>query len=46
MFKAKLTNLLQEKSEAQGASDENSDMNENEHSNELFDFLHKTSNNF
>ena len=41
-FKAEVTNLLQEKLEAQD-SDENSDMNESEHSDERFDFLHKTS---
>ena len=44
-FKAKVTNLLQEKLEAQGASDESSDTNESESSDKLFDFLHKTSNN-
>ena len=40
-FKAKVTNLLQEKSEAQDTSDEMSDMNESEHSNKLFDFYTK-----
>ena len=44
-FKAKVTNLLQEKLEAQGASDASSDMIESEHSDELFNFLHKTSHN-
>ena len=46
-FRAKVpvTNLLQEKLEAQGACDDSSDMNESEHSAELFDFLCKTSNN-
>ena len=44
-FKAKVTNLLQEILEAQDASDESSDLNESEHSDQLFDFLHKTSNN-
>ena len=38
-FKAKVTNLLQEKLEAQGASDEWSDMNESEHSDKRFDFF-------
>ena len=42
-YKAKVTNLLEEKLEAQDASDESSDMNESEHSEELFDFLLKTS---
>ena len=42
---AKVVNLLQEKLEAQDASDESSDMSESEHSDELFDFLRKTSNN-
>ena len=40
---AKVSNLLQEKLEAQDASDESSDMNERKPSDELFDFLHKTS---
>ena len=44
-FKAKVTDLLQEILEAQDASDESSDLNESEHSDQLFDFLHKTSNN-
>ena len=44
-FKAKVTNLLQEKLEAQYASDESSDMNKSEQSDKRFDFLHKTSNN-
>ena len=44
-FKAKVTNLLQEKLEAQDASDESCDMNESQHSDELFDFLRKTCNN-
>ena len=44
-FKAKVTNSLHEKLEAQDASDKSSNMNESEHSDELFDFLHKTSNN-
>ena len=35
-FNAKVTNLLQEKLEAQDAPDESSDMNESEHSHELF----------
>ena len=42
---AKVTNLLQEKSEAPDASNESSVMNESEHSDKRFDFLHKTSNN-
>ena len=41
-LKAKVTNLLEEKLEAQDASDESNDMNESEHSDELFDFLLKT----
>ena len=44
-FKVKMTNLLQEKLEEQGASDESSGMTESKHSVKLFDFLHKTSNN-
>ena len=40
-FKAKVTNLLQEKLEAQDASDEMGDMNESERSGELFDFYTK-----
>ena len=36
--------VLQEKWEAQDASDANRDMNGSEHSDELFDFLHKRSN--
>ena len=45
-FKAKVTNLLQEKYlKAQDASDESSEMSESEHSDELFDFLHEASNN-
>ena len=43
-FKAKVTNLLQEKLEGQDASDESSDMNESEHLDELFDFSPKRSN--
>ena len=43
-FKAKVTDLLQEKLEGQDAFDESSKMNEREHSDELFDFLHKISN--
>ena len=45
--KAKVVNLLREKLEAQeqqDVSDEGSDMDENEHSDELFDFLFKGSN--
>ena len=42
-FNAKVTNLLQEKLEAQDASDESSNMNESKPSDEVFDFLHKTS---
>ena len=42
-FKAKVINLLQEKLEAQDDSDEKGDMNKNEYSDELFDFLHQTS---
>ena len=37
-LKAKITNLLQEKLEAQDAFNEISDMNESEHSDELVDF--------
>ena len=44
-LKAKVTNLLQQKLEAQDASDESSDMSESEHSDKHFNFLHKTSNN-
>ena len=44
-FEAKVTKLLQEKLEAQDASDESDDMDKSKHSDELFDFLHKTSNN-
>ena len=44
-FKDKVLNLLQEKLEAQDGSDESSDMNESEHSGELFDFLNKANNN-
>ena len=44
-FKARVTNLLQEKLEAQDASDESNDMHESEHSDKVFDFLRKTSNN-
>ena len=44
-FKAKVTNLLQEKLEAQDASDEISNISKSEHSDKRFDFLHKTSNN-
>ena len=40
-FKAKVTYLLEEKLEAQDASDEMGDMNESEHSDELFDFYTK-----
>ena len=40
-FKAKVTSLLQEKLEAQDAIDERGDMNESEHSDELFDFYTK-----
>ena len=43
--KAKVVDLLQEKLEAQHASDESSDMNASEHSEKLFDFSYKTSNN-
>ena len=43
--KAKVVNLLQEKSEEQSASDESSDMNESAHSDQFFDFFYKTSNN-
>ena len=42
-FKAKVTNLFQEKLEVQDASDESSDMTAKEHSEELFVFLLKTS---
>ena len=45
--KAKVVNLLREKLEAQeqqDVSDGGSDMDENEHSDELFDFLFKGSN--
>ena len=42
---AKVVNLLQEKSEAQDASNESSNMNESEHLDILFDVLYKTSNN-
>ena len=45
MVKAKVVNWLQEKLETQHASDETSDMNGSEHSDKLFDFLYKTSNN-
>ena len=44
-FEAEVTKLLQEKLEAQDASDESDDMDESKHSDELFDFLQKTSNN-
>ena len=44
-FKAKATNLLQEKLKAQAAADESRDMNESKHSDQLFDFLYQTSNN-
>ena len=40
-FKAKVTNLLQEKLEAQDASDERDDTNKSEHLNKLFDFYPK-----
>ena len=44
--KAKVVNLLQEKLEAQEASDESTDMSESEHLDKLFDFfLYKASNN-
>ena len=45
--KAKVVDLLREMlevQERQDASDGGSDMNDNEHSDELFDFLFKTSN--
>ena len=42
-FRAKVSNLLQEKLEAQDAYDESSDVNKSEHSDEIFDLLHKTS---
>ena len=41
--KAKVVNLLQEKLEANGASDESSDINKGEHLDKLF--FHKTSSN-
>ena len=41
-FNAKVTNLLQEKLKAQDSFDDSSDMNESEHSDKVFDFLHKT----
>ena len=44
-FKAKVTNLLQQKLEAQDAFDESSNLNESEHSDKLLGFLHKTKNN-
>ena len=41
----KVFNLFQEKLEERDAFDEGGDMNESEHSDELFDFLNKTCNN-
>ena len=41
MFKAKVTNLLQKKLEAQDASDEMGDVNESKHSDKLFNFYTK-----
>ena len=38
-FKAKVTNLLQEKLEAQDASYEMGNMNESKHSDKLFGFI-------
>ena len=40
-FKTKVTNLLQEKLEAQDAFDDSSNMNESEYSEELFIFYPK-----
>ena len=39
-----VVNLLHEKLEAENAFDDSSDINESEHLDKFFDFLHKTSN--
>ena len=43
--KATVANLLLEKWEAQGASNEDNNLTESEHLDKIFDFLYKTSNN-
>ena len=40
-FQTKVTNLLQEKLEPQGAFDDSSNMNRSEHLDKLFDFFIK-----